>query len=1009
MTMRASGEESAEAYVSHDPGMERTEASTVIEAVAVETKSNSKSGKIGRWFGKRSGEDRMAETHSQAAQIEIVLPSADRIDPNALTEFGLDPNTLASMGMDPATLPQFEPEFLVELGINPQIVVEILRRQKLAELAASGAVHEHEAATGEAAEEFAEAVAGESGRRKFDMSPAAWIARYRKFQKWAPAAAAAAGLTTTGSIWFMSGGAPDLAVERVKNEQLAGKDAEKAPNTEIAKQEEPGNEPEIAPSKDEKAPPDNENPPEVAKSLEEPPKDDAPSDPATSPVSLAMNDLPAMPAEVSNEEPTKATPVSDAPPGGAGEAPPGLPGLPVNAADSPPGVSNEPPLAEAPGAAGTPKESGPLGLDVPAGENAGGTPPGIPKIDEPAEKQPVTNEPKADGNDNGSIAKKLALPAIGGLGAAAALADTGKDALKEAPPQIGKSALSESGLPDLPKDTGSIPTEAPPGLPGLPAEPPQASGLPVMAEPPPVAASADAAATLGGAGAELPIPMNSGIAEKAPGVQPPGDLPSPVEESPKLPAAGDDLSKSQPPGLSDVPPNSPSISDSLPLPVDSPGTSLPNAHEPEPQAPPQTQEMPSDSLVIPNASKITKSGGSDAGKAAIAGAAAGLAAGTIAGEMKDAAKPSESIGLPTPSRSSSDVTASNDSAVPKNAGIDTPGEAPPGMQASTDLPKADGGLGSPVENAAQPPPGSLTGLPKDIPQTPTNEKPATNQAQAKPREADGNWTPIPNSRGRVLRSLASANSLGRNVGQSATAAAFGAGAGLALGTAISNDERYGGAIQTSPAPMVAHAPPDIAPIKHTVQSGENFWTISRDYYGSGRYYVALWAANASRIGKIDQLHVGDVVAIPSTENLDPSLIENTKVARTRRSADSDSEPAQVARSRDARTVRTRNEIESVPVGGEPGQKPVRRPVVESLDSDSKEIVSQPIGETSSTARYVRHRVKPGETLRTIAADRLGNARRADEIVELNSDILENVRTPLEPDMVLFLPMNQEEE
>ncbi len=33
------------------------------------------------------------------------------------------------------------------------------------------------------------------------------------------------------------------------------------------------------------------------------------------------------------------------------------------------------------------------------------------------------------------------------------------------------------------------------------------------------------------------------------------------------------------------------------------------------------------------------------------------------------------------------------------------------------------------------------------------------------------------------------------------------------------------------------------PYTHTVKSGENFWTISKLYYKSGRYYKALWDAN----------------------------------------------------------------------------------------------------------------------------------------------------------------------
>ncbi|MBI1324288.1 LysM peptidoglycan-binding domain-containing protein [bacterium] len=911
MTMRAQNEPTIEAV---GEVVERH-----AEAPQAEAEAPAKSGKFGRWFGKSSkgGEGAMAQNRSSVPPIEIVLPCADRIDPAALTEFGLDPNTLAAMGMDPATLPQFEPEFLIELGINPQIVVEILRRQKLAEMGANAPepaayVEEH---AGEVAEDLAEAVAVAAGGRKFDMSPAAWIARYRKVQKWAPVAAAAAGLTTTGSIWFMSGGGPDKAVEKVQNEQLAGENAEKSLGDAVAKQEEPGiSSPEVADAGSKTADA-GEKPAEVNKAT------DAPTDPAAAPVSLAMNDLPALPATPpGGDEPAAATPLNEPPGTGTAEAPPGLP-----VSEAPPGL---PETAD---------------LTV--------------KAEEPA---PDAAPPKSDGDASngesggaGSIAKKLAVPAIGGIGAAAALGAAGKDALAQAPPIGGPEVKSGDGMPELPKSTEPAPSEAPPGLPdappGLPDAPKEIA--------PPIAGAAVAA--------ELP-PIGG---NPAPGDVPPGaDAPAP-----------------------------PADAASLPLPGDPPAAELPKEPEPAPKEPDsKPQANPDDavpSISIPNASKSVEPAASDAGKAAAAagaGAALGLGAGLAANEMKAGSNPADPPGLPGTVANEPPPSAE----LPKMADVGS--EPPPGMSATS-----------------EPPPGSLAGLPKDIPQTPAAEKPAGAGKSAKPSEADANWPSIPNSRGKVLRALASTNPVGRNVGRSATAAALGAGAGLAMGTAISNGMRGSEPVETFSTPVLENAPTDIAPIRHTVQSGENFWTISRDYYGSGRYYKALWAANAARIGKIDELHVGDVVAIPSMENLDKSLIDTPNVAKSKKAAGSgnadDENPPAVARSRDARAVRTQNEIESVPVGGEPGQKPARKPVMEPIGGGSKEIVSQPIGETSSNAGFIRHRVQPGETLRTIAANRLGNARRADEIVELNPDVLDDVRTPLEPDMVLKLPVTESEE
>ena len=64
------------------------------------------------------------------------------------------------------------------------------------------------------------------------------------------------------------------------------------------------------------------------------------------------------------------------------------------------------------------------------------------------------------------------------------------------------------------------------------------------------------------------------------------------------------------------------------------------------------------------------------------------------------------------------------------------------------------------------------------------------------------------------------------------------------------------------------------PYTHTVLSGENFWTISRTYYKSGRYYMALWDANKKAVAAPDRLAVGDKIIIPRADQLDPALIQS---------------------------------------------------------------------------------------------------------------------------------------
>ena len=48
-------------------------------------------------------------------------------------------------------------------------------------------------------------------------------------------------------------------------------------------------------------------------------------------------------------------------------------------------------------------------------------------------------------------------------------------------------------------------------------------------------------------------------------------------------------------------------------------------------------------------------------------------------------------------------------------------------------------------------------------------------------------------------------------------------------------------------------PPGASSRCPTSSNPENFWRISRLYYSSGRYYRALWKANAYKYPEIDKL------------------------------------------------------------------------------------------------------------------------------------------------------------
>ena len=160
---------------------------------------------------------------------------------------------------------------------------------------------------------------------------------------------------------------------------------------------------------------------------------------------------------------------------------------------------------------------------------------------------------------------------------------------------------------------------------------------------------------------------------------------------------------------------------------------------------------------------------------------------------------------------------------------------------------------------------------------------------------------------------------------------------------------------------------------HIVQKGENFWTISKLYYNSGRYYKALWAANRETVPKIAELYVGTTIKVPPPELLDAKLIEPPRPAATARR---DRDTAGARTSRDALTL-------------EDGRKGTRKaadtlvmlPVGRGASDD------KPLDTPAPTSESKSHVVKAHETLRSIARDRLGDPRRAEEIREMNLDEL----------------------
>ena len=153
----------------------------------------------------------------------------------------------------------------------------------------------------------------------------------------------------------------------------------------------------------------------------------------------------------------------------------------------------------------------------------------------------------------------------------------------------------------------------------------------------------------------------------------------------------------------------------------------------------------------------------------------------------------------------------------------------------------------------------------------------------------------------------------------------------------------------------------VDPILHTVRSGENFWTISKLYYDSGRYYKSLHSANRKLVPVIGELYVGTTIKVPPLEDLDPTLIEApSRVSRTSRPSDEPRAPA----------GKRRTDVElGLPTVGA------------SRVRDRTEDAEEPAQPTYKVRQY--------DTLRGIARDTLGDARRYREILELNRDVIDD--------------------
>ncbi|MEW4490835.1 LysM peptidoglycan-binding domain-containing protein [Thalassoglobus sp. JC818] len=136
---------------------------------------------------------------------------------------------------------------------------------------------------------------------------------------------------------------------------------------------------------------------------------------------------------------------------------------------------------------------------------------------------------------------------------------------------------------------------------------------------------------------------------------------------------------------------------------------------------------------------------------------------------------------------------------------------------------------------------------------------------------------------------------------------------------------------------------------HEIQSGENYWTLSRKYYGAARYFAALAEYNRHRIPHPDRMKPGMYVLIP-----DVSILEE------------------------------------------------RFPEMAWINKESEERAKLPGGFFIDESGRPAYRIGKGDTLTDIAQNHLGRMTRWTEIHNLNQDVL-GARGILKIGMVLRLP------
>jgi nucleoid-associated protein YgaU len=202
-----------------------------------------------------------------------------------------------------------------------------------------------------------------------------------------------------------------------------------------------------------------------------------------------------------------------------------------------------------------------------------------------------------------------------------------------------------------------------------------------------------------------------------------------------------------------------------------------------------------------------------------------------------------------------------------------------------------------------------------------------------------------------------------------------------------------GAIPATPRWWPGLRPGAVAagPRRHTVADGETFASIAQLYYGSAHYDEALRRFNRGRIAGPGWLTPGDLLVIPDVAQLDVLPTRPGRPESAPAPARAPEPPARGLVPDPPRRAEVRAgwmDRASRRDGGDPG----------AIATGSAGPAADPARRGEPRVHYVRRY----ETLRSIARDRLGDARRAVEIIELNPDRLRD-SSHLAPGLRLLLP------